>query len=74
MTREEVIERLKETYTELSMSPKEYVEYANNRYVDGYKVTLDNAFAFRTGVVKERINSIIFALDQESKGIREGGE
>ena len=61
MTREKIIEVLSELYKELSMSPSEYAEYANEKYFheSGYKVVVDSAMAFRSGVVQERIKYLI---------------
>ena len=61
MTKEKIIENLKEIVTELDMTPAEYAEYVNEKYEhDGaYKVMPSEAWAYRTGAVKARIEDLI---------------
>ena len=61
MTKEKIIENLKEIVTELDMTPAEYADYVNEKYEhDGaYKVMPSEAWAYRTGAVKARIEDLI---------------
>ena len=61
MTKEKIIESLKEIVTELDMTPAEYADYVNEKYEhDGaYKVQPSEAWAYRTGAVKARIEDLI---------------
>ena len=66
MTKAEIIEALKVAHKELSMSAKEYADYANEKYhhtEDRDKVTSETAWAFRSGSVKIQIETILSAME-----------